>query len=158
MAAGFAPRYTGLKISDMFLEIGSNVGSAARRGELGVAEIPIGRWALRPQTTKYEPASLSSSTAALGLTRDAFTSREVAHMAAKIEIVHWDWAEEPDTEWINEGLQAVFDGKHCPFIRNVPDAGGEFGVAVASKLITADEAQQAWDRFMAELAGERKNA
>jgi len=45
MAAGFAPRYTGLKISDMFLEIGSNVGSAARRDELGVAEItnwPVG--------------------------------------------------------------------------------------------------------------------
>jgi hypothetical protein len=44
-------------------------------------------------------------------------------MAAKIEIVHWDWTEEPDTDWINEGLQAVFDGKHCPFIRNVPDTG-----------------------------------
>ena len=41
-------------------------------------------------------------------------------MAAKIEIVHWDCTKEPDTDWINEGLQAVFDGKHCPFIRNVP--------------------------------------
>ncbi len=30
-------------------------------------------------------------------------------MAAKIEIVHWDVTEEPDTDWINEGLQAVFD-------------------------------------------------
>jgi hypothetical protein len=38
----------GLKISDMFLEIGSNVGSAARRDELGAAEIAIGRSALRP--------------------------------------------------------------------------------------------------------------
>jgi hypothetical protein len=79
-------------------------------------------------------------------------------MAAKIEIVHWDGTEEPDTDWINEGLQAVFDGKHCSFIRNVPDTGGEFGVAVASQPITTDEAQQAWDRFMAELTGERKKA
>jgi hypothetical protein len=79
-------------------------------------------------------------------------------MAAKIEIVHWDWTEEPDMDWINEGLQAVFDNKHCPFIRNVPDTGGEFGVAVASQPITTDEAQQAWDRFMAELTGERKKA
>src|SRR5215467_13122569 len=81
-----------------------------------------------------------------------------AHMATKIEIVHWDGTEEPDTDWINEGLQAVFDGKHCPFIRNVPDTGGEFGVAVASQPITTDEAQQAWDRFMAELTGETKKA
>ena len=80
-------------------------------------------------------------------------------MAAKIEIVHWDWTEEPDTDWINEELQAVFDGKHCPFIGKVPDTGGgEFGVAVASQPITTDEAQQAWDRFMAELTGERTKA
>src|SRR5713101_6212238 len=46
------------------------------------------------------------------------------------------------------------DCKHCPFIRNVPDTGGEFGVAVASQPITTDEAQQAWDRFMAELTGD----
>ena len=40
---------TGLKISDMFLEIGSNVGLVARRDELGVAEIAVGRSAtLRP--------------------------------------------------------------------------------------------------------------
>jgi hypothetical protein len=87
-----------------------------------------------------------------------FASNGGAYMAAKIEIVHWDGTEEPDTDWINEGLQAVFDGKHCPFIRNVPDTGGEFGVAVASQPITTDEAQQAWDRFMAELTGERKKA
>jgi hypothetical protein len=79
-------------------------------------------------------------------------------MAAKIEIVHWGWTEKPDTGWINEGLQAVFDGKHCPFIRNVPETGGEVGIAIASQPITSYDAQQAWDRFMAELTGERKKA
>jgi hypothetical protein len=39
-----------------------------------------------------------------------------------------------------------------------PDTGGEFGVAVASQPITTEEAQQPWDRFMAELMGERKKA
>ena len=88
-----------------------------------------------------------------------FASNEGANMAAKTEIVHWDWTEEPDTDWINEELQAVFDGKHCPFIRKVPDTGGgEFGVAVASQPISTDEAQQAWDHFMTELTGERRKA
>ena len=80
-------------------------------------------------------------------------------MAAKIEIVHWGWTEEPDADWINEGLQAVFDGKHCPFIRNVRDTGGrEFGIAIASQPISTGEAQQAWDHFMAELMGEERRA
>jgi len=63
-------------------------------------------------------------------------------------VILWDWKESVDIADLNEAIAKVYDGTHAPSVTEVPDTGGDhYACIIASESMTAEQAQQVYDKY-----------
>jgi hypothetical protein len=68
-------------------------------------------------------------------------------MATKIRVVVWNSKDHINGNELNQALQDVFDGRHCPQVHPVPDTGQDcYALVVSSQPLDAGtRVQEIWD-------------
>ena len=74
----------------------------------------------------------------------------------KTLFITWDANESIDAGELNDTLNAVFNGKNCPYVEEVETPGDYYALAVSAQEI--EDAQQAFDEFLEDLEKEPNEA